>query len=112
MPQPTLSAPAATGGDIVSNYHALLSSDPELPFPIAAIFALADLVSGSKAATTSELIETIKSASQQLKSSLANPVPATAGLDLFTRFVVTKSWDGDVSSSPFFLVSNTCASSY
>lgn len=38
-------------------------------------------------------MENIRSASHTLKSSLENPVPATAGLDLFTRFVVTKSWD-------------------
>ncbi|EPQ26977.1 uncharacterized protein PFL1_05612 [Pseudozyma flocculosa PF-1] len=88
-----------TGGgeafNIVESYHRFLANDPDLPFPIAAIFALSELVSRSRAATTSELIETIKSASQRLKASLANPVPATAGLDLFTRFVVTKSWDGD-----------------
>ncbi|EST05096.1 Initiation factor 2B-related [Kalmanozyma brasiliensis GHG001] len=84
----------ATGEfDIISAYHSLLSSDSELPFPIAAIFALSELVSKSRAATTSELMENIRSASFRLKSSLENPVPATAGLDLFTRFVVTKSWD-------------------
>ncbi|CBQ73545.1 related to GCN3-translation initiation factor eIF2B, 34 KD, alpha subunit [Sporisorium reilianum SRZ2] len=99
---PTLLAPSgsssSTAGntdefDIISCYHSLLSSDAELPFPIAAIFALSELVSKSKAATTSELMENIRSASQRLKASLENPVPATAGLDLFTRFVVTKSWD-------------------
>ncbi|SPO26323.1 related to GCN3 - translation initiation factor eIF2B, 34 KD, alpha subunit [Ustilago trichophora] len=94
---PTLLAPSnsshADEFDIISCYHSLLSSNSELPFPIAAIFALSELVSKSKAATTSELMENIRSASQTLKSSLENPVPATAGLDLFTRFVVTKSWD-------------------
>ncbi len=92
---PTLSTPSSSSSefDIISAYHTLLSSDPELPFPIAAIFALSELVSKSRAATTSELMENIRSASQRLKASLENPVPATAGLDLFTRFVVTKSWD-------------------
>ncbi|SNX85087.1 related to GCN3 - translation initiation factor eIF2B, 34 KD, alpha subunit [Melanopsichium pennsylvanicum] len=99
---PTLFAPSSsTSGtiagkdefDVISAYHNLLASDSELPFPIAAIFALSELVSKSKAATTTELMENIRSASQRLKSSLENPVPATAGLDLFTRFVVTKSWD-------------------
>lgn len=95
---PTVHAPSAANAskdefDIISCYHSLLSSDAELPFPIAAIFALAELVSKSKAATTSELMENIRSASQRLKASLENPIPATAGLDLFTRFVVTKSWD-------------------
>ncbi|SOV02025.1 related to GCN3 - translation initiation factor eIF2B, 34 KD, alpha subunit [Ustilago sp. UG-2017a] len=89
----TLTPLAREEFDIISCYHSLLSSDSELPFPIAAIFALSELVSRSKAATTSELMENIRSASQRLKSSLENPVPATAGLDLFTRFVVTKSWD-------------------
>ena len=92
---PTLLTPSSSKDefDIISSYHTLLSSDAELPFPIAAIFALSELVSKSKAATTSELMENIRSASHRLKSSLENPVPATAGLDLFTRFVVTKSWD-------------------
>lgn len=91
---PTMSNPGSSSSfDIISSYHHFLSSDPSLPFPIAAIFALSQLVSQSSAATTSELMENIRSASQTLKSSLENPVPATAGLDLFTRFVVTKSWD-------------------
>ncbi|PWZ00087.1 nagb/rpia/CoA transferase-like protein [Testicularia cyperi] len=103
MAVPKLQAPPYTsasgrGGDsfdIIGCYHTLLANDPELPFPIAAIFALSELVSQSKAATTSELMENIRSSSRLLKDSLENPVPATAGLDLFTRFVVTKSWDGD-----------------
>ncbi len=90
---PSGSSTATDEFDIISCYHDLLSSDAELPFPIAAIFALAELVSKSRAATTSELMENIRSASHRLKASLENPVPATAGLDLFTRFVVTKSWD-------------------
>lgn len=91
-------ASSLNGFDIVSSYHGHLSSDPELPMPIASVLALADLIAHSRAATTSELMESIRAASIHLKKSLSNPVPATAGLDLFTRFVITKNWEGDVSA--------------
>ncbi|PWN49416.1 IF-2B-domain-containing protein [Violaceomyces palustris] len=94
-PNPASSSSSSAPFSIVECYHSYLASDPDLPMPIASIYALSQLVSQSKAATTSELMESIRSSSQELKKSLSNPVPATAGLDLFTRFVVTKSWDGD-----------------
>lgn len=85
-----------TAFSIVESFRSSLAEDVDRPEPIAAIFALSDLIGQSKAATTSELMESVKQASEELKASLENPVPATAGLELFMRFVTTKNWAGGV----------------
>lgn len=85
---------------IVDSFHQAMQEDVDRPMPIAAIFALSDMISQSKAATTSELMESIKEASEELKASLANPIPATAGLELYMRFVITKNWAGGVRMEP------------
>jgi translation initiation factor eIF-2B subunit alpha len=82
------------GFDVVKAYETHLSSSSDLPMPIAAILALCDLVAGSPAETTSELMVTIRKGCEELRSNLPNPVPAQAGMDLFQRFVVMKNWDG------------------
>ncbi|WFD38853.1 translation initiation factor eIF-2B subunit alpha [Malassezia japonica] len=79
---------------IVDAFHSALRDDEDLPQPIAAIFALSEMIASSNAATTSELMESIKTASEELKQSLSNPIPASAGLELFMRFVTTKNWAG------------------
>ncbi|KAL4403117.1 translation initiation factor eIF-2B subunit alpha [Malassezia pachydermatis] len=81
---------------VVDSFHNALRKDEDLPMPIAAIFALSEMIGQSKAATTSELMESIKEASEELKASLTNPIPATAGLELYMRFVTTKNWAGGV----------------
>ena len=80
----------------VQSFEGALQADSDLPSAIAAIYAMAELISKSPAETTSELMESIKRASEELKASLENPIPATAGLDLFMRFVTTKNWAGGV----------------
>ncbi|CAO1615730.1 unnamed protein product [Jaminaea pallidilutea] len=89
--------------DIVAAYHRHLSSSPSLPHPIAAINALCDLIthSTSSISTVSELISLIQIHSTHLKSSLANPVPARAGTDLFSRFVISMDWREDVVQGGF-----------
>lgn len=81
---------------IVQSFEGALQADSDLPMSIAAIYAMSELISKSPAETTSELMESIKHASDELKASLENPIPATAGLDLFIRFVTTKNWAGGV----------------
>lgn len=81
---------------IVDAFHSALRDDADLPQPIAAIFALSEMIATSNVGTTSELIESVKTASEALKASLANPIPASAGLELFMRFVTTKNWAGGV----------------
>ena len=79
---------------IIESFHHALEEDKDRPMPIAAIFALSDMILQSRAGTTSELMESIKMASEELKASLPNPIPATAGLELYMRFVTTKNWAG------------------
>lgn len=90
------SSPSSSTFDIVSSYHSHLQSSPTLPHPIAAINALCDLLTHptTSPTTVSELITLIQSHSQHLKASLPNPVPATAGTDLFSRLVVSLDWRG------------------
>lgn len=79
--------------DIVASYETHLASSAALPPPIASIFALCDLITEVPSNTTSELITLLRTHSDHLKRSLADPVPATAGLDLFARLVITMQWD-------------------
>lgn len=87
------SGSSSTSFSIQSSYFSYLRSSIDTPSPIAAILALCDLITSSQTSTTSELISLIRTASNELKNSLPNPVPASAGIDLFTRFVLTKNWD-------------------
>ena len=79
--------------DIIASYESHLKSSSSMPMPIASIFALCDLITQVPSNTTSELITLLDTHSGHLKSSLTNPVPATAGLDLFARLVITMQWD-------------------
>lgn len=79
---------------VVASFNEALQRDEDMPQPIAAIFALSDMIAKSNAETTSELMESIKEASEELKLSLANPISASAGIELFMRFVTTKNWAG------------------
>ncbi|WFC98863.1 translation initiation factor eIF-2B subunit alpha [Malassezia yamatoensis] len=79
---------------VADAFYDALREDEGLPHPIAAIFALSEMIANSQAETTSELMESIKKASEELKSKLPNPIPASAGLELFMRFVTTKNWAG------------------
>ena len=86
--------------NIVASYRHHLKSEL-LPPPIAAINALIELLShpSTSLSTVSELIELISNHSSQLKAALPNPIPATAGTDLFARFVVALDWREDERAS-------------
>ncbi|UZJ52137.1 hypothetical protein CBS101457_001457 [Exobasidium rhododendri] len=83
----------STSFDIIASYTSHLLSSSSIPMPIASIFALCDLITQVPSNTTSELITLLDTHSSILKNSLNNPVPATAGLDLFARLVITMQWD-------------------
>lgn len=87
------SGPGRSSFDIIASYNSHLRSSASIPMPIASIFALCDLISFVPSNTTSELITLLETHSLILKQSLLNPVPATAGLDLFARLVITMQWD-------------------
>ncbi|EFY84341.1 translation initiation factor eIF-2B subunit alpha [Metarhizium acridum CQMa 102] len=75
--------------DIVSTYHKLLESDPDLTKPVAAIESLIDLLNTVPSTTVYETLDTVKAHSDRLKASVENPVPLTAGTDLFLQYLVS-----------------------
>ncbi|CAI2174822.1 7616_t:CDS:2 [Funneliformis geosporum] len=64
-----------------------------MSMPIAAIESLVELIKHSKATTLSEFMESLKDASQKLKTSVRNSISLSAGADLFLRFVTRTSHD-------------------
>ncbi|RDA88680.1 hypothetical protein CP532_4126 [Ophiocordyceps camponoti-leonardi (nom. inval.)] len=75
--------------DIVSTYRNLLASDPDLTKPVAAIESLILLLNSVPSKTVYETLDTVKHHSEKLKDSVANPVPLTAGTDLFLQYLVS-----------------------
>ncbi|KAG8969488.1 translation initiation factor eIF-2B subunit alpha, partial [Tulasnella sp. 419] len=80
--------------DIQAVYNKLLENQ-DLPMPVAAILALTELISNSKAATMYELVEALKDGASDLKKKTPNPISLTAGCDLFIRYVTTARQDFD-----------------
>jgi translation initiation factor eIF-2B subunit alpha len=85
-PSPTLDA--SQPFDIVSKYHSLLSADPDLTPPIAAIEALIALLTASPATTISETLNLLSHSSATLRSSIPNWIALSAGTDLFQRYLI------------------------
>ncbi|CAG8677156.1 2011_t:CDS:2, partial [Dentiscutata heterogama] len=77
--------------DIVTCYQKFLKDDPDLSMPIAAIESLVELIKHTT--TLTEFMESLKDASQKLKSSVKNSISLSAGADLFLRFVTRTSHD-------------------
>lgn len=71
--------------DLVATYNRLLSEDQELSMPVAAIEALIELLSHTTSSTVFETIEILNTQIALLKTSVANPIPPTAGAELFMR---------------------------
>jgi translation initiation factor eIF-2B subunit alpha len=74
--------------DIVSKYHSLLSSDPDLTPPIAAIESLIAVLTSSPATTISETLDLLSQSSAILRASVPNWIALSAGTDLFQRYLV------------------------
>ncbi|KAG6003636.1 hypothetical protein E4U21_001839 [Claviceps maximensis] len=70
-------------------YRDLLASDPDLTKPVAAIESLIALLNTVPFTTVYETLDTIKAHSDRLKASVANPVPLSAGTDLFLQYLVS-----------------------
>ncbi|KAK2616839.1 translation initiation factor eIF-2B subunit alpha [Conoideocrella luteorostrata] len=75
--------------DIVQTYRDLLASDPDLTKPVAAIESLIVLLNTVPSTTVYETLDTVKAHCDRLKASVANPVPLTAGTDLFLQYLVS-----------------------
>ncbi|KAL8713039.1 MAG: hypothetical protein Q9220_002899 [cf. Caloplaca sp. 1 TL-2023] len=87
-PEPSTSDNAASNFDITATYHSLLSSDPLLTAPLAAISALIHLLIHSPPSTISETLSLLSHYSTILKDSVRNPIALSAGTDLFQRYVI------------------------
>ncbi|ERF76498.1 hypothetical protein EPUS_06160 [Endocarpon pusillum Z07020] len=74
--------------DIVSKYHSLLSADPDLTPPIAAIESLIALLTASPVTTISETLDLLSHSSATLRSSIPNWIALSAGTDLFQRYLI------------------------
>ena len=79
--------------DIVTTYHTLLHSNPELTKPVIAIKALTSLLDATTATTAHEIIIILNEASNKLRNSVRNPLPLLAGTHLFLWFVRHKLRD-------------------
>lgn len=79
--------------------------------PVAAIEALIELVSHLTTSTTMELLFVVDSHIARLKSSVANPIPPTAGAELFRRTLLKtlrqETDDGSLGGRPIRLASTT-----
>ncbi|KAL8718099.1 MAG: hypothetical protein Q9225_004737 [Loekoesia sp. 1 TL-2023] len=87
--EPTQSDKTSSDFDIVHTYHHLLSTDPLLTMPLAAIESLIHLLSHFPPSTTSETLSLLSHHSSILKSSVKNPIALSAGTDLFQRYIVS-----------------------
>lgn len=70
---------------LVATYSRLLAEDPDVSMPVAAIEALIELLSHITTSTVYETVEIVRAQIAHLKASVPNPIPPTAGAELFTR---------------------------
>ncbi|KAL6719256.1 translation initiation factor eIF-2B subunit alpha [Lecanora helva] len=99
IPTPPPEDPPPSSFDIVSHYHHLLATDPLLTQSIAAIESLISLLSASPPSTISETLSLLASSTATLKASTSNPIPLSAGTDLFQRYIISTLQPGGSTSS-------------
>ncbi|KAM0692095.1 hypothetical protein Q7P36_008296 [Cladosporium allicinum] len=96
--------------DVVDAYARLLSEDPELTMPVAAIEALILGLADTPASTVSETLDLVSDLTARLKRSVANPISLSAGTDLFQQYLISifqrPSAHGDFDQVRSHLVQN------
>lgn len=93
--------------NITDSYLKFLEEDSEMTMPIAAIESLVTLLKVKNPKTSAEMINTIKSATEELTSSIPNSISLRAGCDIFMRFVLRNTHlYGDWESCKQHLVEN------
>ncbi|KPM46128.1 hypothetical protein AK830_g467 [Neonectria ditissima] len=92
------SQPTNSDFDIVATYRSLLADDPHLTKPVAAIESLIALLGSAPSTTVFETLDNVKVHSDRLKASVANPVPLSAGTDLFLQYLVSSLRQQDGTS--------------
>ena len=75
--------------DIVQKYNSILSSEPDLTPPIAAIESLVAALTASPATTISETLDLLQTSATTLRQAVPNWIALSAGTDLFQRYLVT-----------------------
>lgn len=73
---------------IVETYNRLLAEDEDLTMAVAAIEALIALLGHTTSSTVMETLDIVKAQADRLKRSSTNPIPLTAGTDLFQQYLL------------------------
>lgn len=79
----------STDFEIVDFYNDLIRTDASITPPIAAIESLITLLAETPLTTISETLTLLSTQSRKLLSSQRNPIPLSAGADLFQRYLVS-----------------------
>ncbi|TPX07677.1 uncharacterized protein E0L32_010675 [Thyridium curvatum] len=113
---PEPQADSAGDFDIVATYHRLLADDPELTMPVAAIEAMIAVLGHTSSSTVMETMKIVREQAERLRNGVANPMPLTAGTELFQTYLLrslkqqtSHSHDGG-SSTPTTTATTTTAS--
>ena len=94
--------------DIVATYRRLLSEDPDLTMPVAAIESLIVGLTNTPSTTVSETLDLVSKLTVQLKSGVSNPISLSAGTDLFQQYLISnlQRARGDFDQARSHLVQN------
>lgn len=74
--------------DVVATYRKLLTDDPELTMPVAAIEALILGLANTPATTVSETLDLVSKLTLALKNSIPNSISLSAGTDIFQQYLI------------------------
>ncbi|KAK3944851.1 translation initiation factor eIF-2B subunit alpha [Diplogelasinospora grovesii] len=86
---PSSQTPAEDGPfDIVQTYRTLLTSDPDITMPVAALESLIELLRATPSSTAMETVEVVKKEKARLLASAPNPLPLLAGADIFEQYLL------------------------
>ncbi|EXJ94526.1 hypothetical protein A1O1_02922 [Capronia coronata CBS 617.96] len=88
-PKPISDPSPSTDFDIVAFYNDLINSDATMTPPIAAIESLISLLANTPLTTISETLALLSTHSSKLLASQRNPIPLSAGTELFQRYLVS-----------------------
>lgn len=88
-PKPSSDPSPSTDFDIVAFYNDLMGRDPTITPPIAAIESLISLLASTPLTTISETLALLSTHSSKLLASQRNPIPLSAGTELFQRYLVS-----------------------
>jgi translation initiation factor eIF-2B subunit alpha len=81
--------PPHTNFDIAAHYDGIVKRDPDTAPAIAAIESLIALLSENPLTTIAETLALLSHQSRLLIASQRNPIPLSAGADLFQRYIIS-----------------------